>query len=599
MKNHSRTVGPCSLIAALTVGALTPDGPAALQAADGAAGEVPPALSERLAGSTAPAKAWVFFADKGVRSPTARVEALRAVASTYDSRAVARRQLRGAAQRQGRGVFDECDLPVEPGYVAAVAATGARVHVTSRWLNAISAYATREQVAQIAALPFVVRLQPVARAAPIEPIDAVPAVPVPFSEPADRGWVDYGRTSAQLTQINLIALHQAGYTGLGVIVGILDTGFHRTHVGFNDAGHPLNVIAEYDFLMGDGNTDIEPGDYPDQFRHGTLILGVLAAYWPGQVVGGAYDAGFVLCKTEDYSQEVPAEEDNFVAGLEFIEAHGGDMVTSSLGYIDWYTQADLDGATAVTTIAVNTATALGVHCCTAVGNSGHDSDAGTSHLIAPADAPQVITCGAVDPNGVIASFSSDGPTADGRVKPELLARGINTYTVSPYYDNSYTYASGTSLSTPLVASAVACLIQAHPDWTVEQMRGYLFQSADYYRAHFTYDPQYVRGYGVPNAYAAAQDCNGNGVPDLTDLALGTARDCNANGVLDECEFTVGDVNCDGTINYADINPFVLALSGQSAYHARYPSCDFLAADCNHDCQVNYADIDAFVFLLNR
>ena len=236
-----------------------------------------------------------------------------------------------------------------------------------------------------------------------------------------------------------------------------------------------------------------------QHNHGTMILGCIGSYQPGELVGGAYDASFVLAKTEDTSGEYEAEEDNYVAGLQFIEANGADMATSSLGYIDWYTQSQLDGETAVTTIAMNIANSNGLHVCTAAGNEYHDSDPATSSLIAPSDAYRVITCGATDLGGSITSFSSEGPTADGRVKPEVLACGSSTDTVSPSSDTGYTTADGTSLSTPLVACAVACLIEAHPEWTVDELRDALFQTADDYVANGTHDPLFVRGYGVVNA----------------------------------------------------------------------------------------------------
>ena len=141
---------------------------------------------------------------------------------------------------------------------------------------------------------------------------------------------------------------------------------------------PLNVIAKYDFINDDPNTAPEAGDHPSQHHHGTLILGTMAAYQPETYVGEHYEAAFILCKTEDITDEYPGEEDFYIAGLEFIESNGGDVATSSLTYLDWYTQADMDGQTGVTTIGVNTATDNGIHCCTAVGNSGHDSNPTTS-----------------------------------------------------------------------------------------------------------------------------------------------------------------------------------------------------------------------------
>ncbi len=492
----------CCLIAPALVRADVDPSPA--DAAPAVFEKFHPALMGLLDETSAPVKSWVFFADKGVPPGPEYQAAIERVATAYNPRAIQRRMLRGRAA-QGRGpLFDERDLPVVQAYIDAVADTGARLRVTSRWINGVSVYATGDQLELIAALPFVTKLQPVARSRRPEVLNPRETGDGPFPSQQMGGprSLDYGVATAQLNQINLIALHDEGYTGQGIIVGILDTGFHRSHEAFNHPLHPLNVVAEYDFVDNDGNTDIEVGDPSGQANHGTMILGVLGGYMPGELVGGAYDASFVLAKTEDTTDEYPAEEDNYVAGVEFIEANGADMATSSLGYIDWYTQADLDGLTAVTTIAVNTATSNGLHFCTAAGNEYHDSDPGTSSLIAPADAFQVITCGAVNSSGSIAYFSSDGPTADGRVKPEALARGVSTHTVSPSSDTGYTTADGTSLSTPVVACAVACLTHAKPWWSVDQMREHLFETADYYVTYGTYDPLYVYGYGVIDAMGA-------------------------------------------------------------------------------------------------
>jgi subtilisin family serine protease len=578
--------------------------PGAADAQDGRAGvtKLAPALIRRLEAEPGPAKAWVYFVDKGHADPVAEAAAVGQVAATYNPRAVRRRALRGQHAARGGALFDARDLPVATCYVDALAASGARVHVQSRWLNAVSVWGTRAQLEAIAELPFVTRVEAVARARRNWPVQVSEMGRARSSGQQFPAGLDYGASGPQLSQIQVTGLHAAGYTGAGVVVGILDTGFRTTHDAFNSPAHPLQIVAAYDFVAGDPNVGSEPGDAPTQHHHGTLILGCIGAYLPGELVGGAYDASFILCKTEDVADEYPAEEDNYVAGLEFIEAHGGDMATASLGYIDWYTQADLDGQTAVTTVAVNAATSRGLHCCNAAGNEGHDFNAGTSHLIAPADAFDVITCGAATEAGEMAGFSSDGPTADGRAKPEVLARGVDTWSVSPSYDQTYTTASGTSLSTPLVACAVACLIQAHPEWTVAQLRDQLFRTADYYVANQHPDPYFVRGYGLINALAPLLDCNHNGVADLIDISSGTSVDCTGNGIPDECET---DCNHNGIADSCDIDAGTSAdCSGNGVPDECEPDCDLngvpnsceiaagTAADCNGNGVPDGCDVAA-------
>ena len=432
---------------------------------------------------------WVFLEDKGARDVAAE---LRALETTYDARALERRRLR----RTAPGLFDPRDLALHRPYVDAVLRTGARPRTESSWLNALSVEATPEQLAAIRALPFVARTQPVGalrRAAPAPALGPPPPATGTF----------YGAAEDQLVQIGLVDLHAAGFTGAGVVIGVLDTGFRQTHAAFTLPGRQLDVVAEWDFVDGDPVTGPEAGDPSNQHDHGTWILGTISAYEPGTLVGGAYDASVILAKVEDVAPDTAVEEDWFVAGLQFIEANGGDVATSSLiAGNGLYGSDDDDGQTSVMTIGFNVAAENGVHCFQGAGNAGHDADPLTDSLALPADAFQVTTCGAVDATGAIAGFSSDGPTVDGRAKPEVLARGLSTHTVSSSDDTTTTTVSGTSLSTPLCAAAAACLVQAHPDWTVNQLRRALSHTADVYVATGGHDPLHVLGYGILDAEAA-------------------------------------------------------------------------------------------------
>ncbi len=476
----------------------------------------------RLLESRGPSKGWVFFTDKGLTSPEARSAALERARDELHPRALERRSLRGRTP----GLVDERDVSVYAPYVQAVLATGCSLSIESSWLNAVSVHGTPDQFRAIAQLPYVDRIEPVRRGvlvgAPDDPASGAHGSER-SSAGASSGALDYGLTLGQLEQMNLVALHDLGFTGAGIVIGMLDTGFHRGHEAFNQPGHVIDVLLEHDFIDDDDFTGIEPSDPAAQHNHGTMVLGTIASYLPGVLIGGAFDASFILCKTEDATDEYMQEEDFYVAGLELIEANGADLATSSLGYIDWYEQSQLDGLTAVTTIAVNAATSNGLICITAAGNNGNDLDPTTSSLMAPGDAFEVITCGGVDPAGEIVDFSSDGPTADERVKPELLARGQEVYTICAHEDTDCTTdTGGTSVATSLMASMVACVLQVQPTWTPSTMRARLFETASYFLAHGTFDPLYVRGYGIPDAALAALPTTdvADGVPAMEDGLLG-------------------------------------------------------------------------------
>jgi subtilisin family serine protease len=402
------------------------------------------------------------------------------------------------------------DRPVAQSYIAVMEELGAVIHNKSRWLNAVSITSDINIINEISLLPFVKKTVPVAvykkNKREFSQLQSSRKLSVIDS-------LDYGYAQEQIEQINCHTAHQAGYTGQGVRVLILDSGFNTERSVFDS----LTIIDEWDFINNDGNTENEANDYSSQHNHGTMVFSTLAGYDPGNLIGPAFGAEFLLAKTEDVTNESQVEEDNYVAALEWGEQLGADIMSSSLGYLDWYSYCDMDGNTGVTTIAVDIATSLGMLCITSAGNWGTSSpppnpcDTLYYYISAPADADSVISVGAVNSNGEIASFSSHGPTYDGRIKPEVCARGVSTWGVNANSD-SYRTASGTSLSAPLVSGAAAVILSAHSDWTPMQVREAMMMTAD--RVD---NPDNNYGYGVIDVMAAidyeTSSINHNNIPD--------------------------------------------------------------------------------------
>jgi subtilisin family serine protease len=286
-----------------------------------------------------------------------------------------------------------------------------------------------------------------------------------------------------------------GYSGAGVVLAMLDTGFYKDHEAFADAIADGRLLAEWDFINDDGNTQNESGDDLFQHFHGTATWSAAGGFHEGELIGPAYGASFLLAKTEDVTGETPVEEDNWAAAAEWADLHGADVISSSLGYLDWYTYEDMDGDTAVTTIAADIAVSRGIAVCNSAGNEGNSD---WYYIIAPADGDSVIAVGAVNVFGELAGFSSHGPTYDGRIKPDVLACGDGTYCAyTPETGGTYGWASGTSLSCPLVAGAAALILEARPQWSPTTVREALRNTADHASS-----PDNDYGWGIIDVPAA-------------------------------------------------------------------------------------------------
>jgi len=421
-------------------------------------------------GDAGSVKVWIYFTDK----ESSPVEFQKA-ASAFTERARAR--------RQGRPP-DWYDLPVNQAYIDGVERiVGKRVHA-SRWLNAVSARMTSDQIRRAEVMAFVSRIDLVHT---FHRSSLPQAEKMPMNPAFDS--LNYGTSYTQNHQIATDSLHRAGLNGSGVLIAFLDTGYKTDHPAFDS----LTIIDTWDFINDNAvvNDEVASG----QTEHGTATLSACGGFSLDTLIGPAFKAAFALYETEILNQEIQIEEDYWVFASERADSIGADIISSSLGYLDWYTYADMNGQTAVTTIAADIAASRGILVVVSAGNEG----AVAWHYIdAPADADSIIAVGAIDRSGIITSFSSFGPTYDGRIKPELVALGAGDRCANTL--DSYTYKSGTSLSAPLISGAAALVLQVNPSMRGDPMaiRQRLLESADRYL-----DPDNRYGYGLPNSALAA------------------------------------------------------------------------------------------------
>ncbi|MFH1688179.1 MAG: S8 family serine peptidase [bacterium] len=427
---------------------------------------------------------WWVFVSEGGRSDTP---------VAFSERAIERRHRADLS-------LDQYDYPISESVLAEIAGTGVVVRHASRWLGAVSVYAAPGQISRLRGLSYVKAVRPVAKWRTSDRVFEVE----PKSPPSDRA-VDDSQYGLSLTQNQFIRsqrIHEAGHHGEGVLIAMLDTGFDIEHQAFDSVRS--RIVATWDFI--NGAAAVNGLDCPDgnrQNSHGTIVWSVIAGYVPDTLIGVAYGADFALAKTEITCDgtEIRLEEDNWIAAVEWADSLGADLVSTSLGYWKWddddnYVLADLNGDSALITRAADMAAAKNMLVITSAGNERGDVDWGK--ITFPSDGDSVIAVGAVTRDSSLAGFSSPGPSADGRIKPDIATLGSGVYgaTAEPY--RGYGYSSGTSLAAPLVAGGAALVLQQNPNMTAAELADRIRNTGSMADA-----PDNDFGYGLFDAYKAA------------------------------------------------------------------------------------------------
>ena len=440
-----------------------------------------------------PGKYWVKFTDKNgspytIGNPSAYLTA----------RSIARRTAQGIA-------IDITDIPVNQTYINQVNATGAQVFQRSKWMNAaIVIINNATQLSAINSLTCVSSSAPVGKYIKTKSSEelSVNAIEPSYKKQSQVTAYNYGPSFTQVNQIGADCMHNEGYRGQNMVIAVIDAGFENVNTNpvFDSLRNEGRLLGTRDYVQG--NTSVN-----EDYLHGANCLSLIAGNTPGQLIGTAPKAGYWLIRSEDAATEKIIEENNWVVAAEFADSVGADITTTSLGYTTFdnpsqnHVYADLNGRTAVASIAATMAARKGIFVLNAAGNEGGGS---WNYIGVPADADSICAVGAVNGSGVHANFSSVGPTSDGRIKPDLSSMGQGSYVCNA--NGLFSSGNGTSYATPILAGAVACLWQANPTKTNMQILQALRATASQ-----ASNPDNVYGWGIPSMCAAHNLLNGTNV----------------------------------------------------------------------------------------
>lgn len=372
------------------------------------------------------------------------------------------------------------DLPVNPSYLDQIQALGGKIIHTSRWLNAALVQTPNAStLGSIVALSFVTGLETQG--------DIRSGGKLALNLPNSVQTPNFNLT--QLTQLGADQMLREDITGKGILLGVFDSGFSMVHQ--NAAFRP--VYAENRVVFTRDLVDSEADVYDDD-AHGALVLSAIGGHLPDSFSGTAPGASFALFRTEDVFSETKLEEWNWLVAAEIADSLGVDIINSSLGYSTFdvaaqnYQYSDMTGQKALITRAANWAAGAGMLVVTSAGNEGRSS---WRYITAPADGDSVLAVGAVNANGQLATFSSLGPSASGKIKPEVVAMGSSTQLVAP--GSLLQLSNGTSFSSPLIAGFAAGVWQKYPQLTAMELRRVIMESGSLAQA-----PNNQQGYGLPN-----------------------------------------------------------------------------------------------------
>ena len=377
------------------------------------------------------------------------------------------------------------DLPVNPAYLTAIKQTGAKVWFTSRWMNAALIQTTEANLANILKLSFVKGLE--INGTVDDPSTRSGRQKAKF-EALERESLSYGLAKIQNEMIAVDKMHDLGFKGEGMMIGILDAGFNNANniPALKALFDEKRIVGTYDFVKKETSVYEDDG-------HGTSVLSCIGAYAEGSMIGTAPKASFLLLRSENAPSEYIIEEANWLFAAEYADSVGVDLINSSLGYTTFddaktdHTYADLNGNKTIAARAADWAAAVGIVCVISAGNEGNDA---WKYIGTPADADSVIAVGALTATKTLASFSSLGVPTDKRIKPDLVAMGQSVAVVAP--SGSVGTSSGTSYSAPILCGMLAGFWQANPTLTAMEVIDRARKSGSQFS-----NPDYRLGYGIP------------------------------------------------------------------------------------------------------